>query len=183
MSVVSSNYPKEIEMSKTFTVTVCGPNLRTQGEAFHVHAAGCKDLGNYGRGRKLGGDDKGFTMTVADLAEITTDVYPPGDFDYDETSDELDSYSTDFKVFPCVGRLPYRATEVGSPVPSPEPSAHSVEFVNWNASGVQGVPTGPTSKGLEADRIRYLARKRGLVAHVDTKSDPCRLLVTLTVPA
>lgn len=97
-------------------IVICGPNLNTIREAFHVHAEGCADLRNYGRGKKMGGDDQGWTIEVesAEVAsfEASKAVYEDHVSDYgwneDDNPNECAQYwrecETDFHVFGCVAK-------------------------------------------------------------------------------
>lgn len=95
----------------THKIVVCGSNLRARDATFHVHAPGCKDLRNYGPGRKMGGDDGGWEIEVEsdDFAyEASRAVYEDhiSDYGYEYDSPEAVEYwrnaSSEFKVFPCV---------------------------------------------------------------------------------
>lgn len=94
-------------------VTICGPNLRYQSKGqFHVHAADCADLGNYGPGRKQGGDDKGWTVEATSRFDVADDVYCDNASDYgyepftDEYEDFIKSCLSDFHFAPCCADLP-----------------------------------------------------------------------------
>lgn len=87
-------------------VAVWGPNLprSAHGETFHVHADGCADIArNIGRGIYVPDSDMGGeVIDVDNTSQITTYVYPPGDFDYDPDGPEFAIYDEDIYIFPCV---------------------------------------------------------------------------------
>jgi hypothetical protein len=98
-------------------IVIFGPNLSGAGQrkgTLHVHAAECADCRLYGPGRKYGGDDYGgaigetWSFEAATRRDVVMDVYPPEDFDYDPTTEEIRSYSDDIYFAPCVV-LPWEA--------------------------------------------------------------------------
>jgi hypothetical protein len=96
---------------REYRVRLHGPNLAQQGKGtFHVHAEGCSDNGQYGPGRRKGGeDDGGYPLTVTGRREIVDFVYGPGagDFDGNDNITEGDSFDSDFHVAPCLADLPW----------------------------------------------------------------------------
>lgn len=93
-------------------VTIFGPNLNSGAEkkgTLHVHAEDCGDCAHYGPGRKFGGEDNGWTVSADSRQAVVFDVYPPGQFEYDE-SDWRD-YESDLYFAPCVKSLPPVSTE------------------------------------------------------------------------
>jgi hypothetical protein len=87
-------------------VAIWGPNLRTTGEAMHVHKPGCKDTT---RGIYRFAEPP-WVIEVGSIRDIVEDIYPPDDFGYDANT-EWSDYFTDIKVFPCVTELPDEAGE------------------------------------------------------------------------
>lgn len=76
-------------------VSIYGPNLRTQGQAIHVHRTGCSDTSKaFYRGHTP------WVIDVENVKDLTLNIYDPSDFDYDEDV-EWERYSDDIKVFPC----------------------------------------------------------------------------------
>jgi hypothetical protein len=92
-------------------VTICGPNLRDQSKgSFHVHAAGCKDLRNYGRGR-LGGEMP-WTIEVETRWEVLVDIYGDVATDHAEYGtpkwwEVVEDNGSDTWFAPCTKALPY----------------------------------------------------------------------------
>jgi hypothetical protein len=86
-------------------VTVVGPNLDRRespnGEALHVHAAGCADIK-----KRYRQPVDGWTIDADTKSDVVFDIYPPDQFDYDPET-EYDIYFSDVKFFPCVNALPY----------------------------------------------------------------------------
>jgi len=97
----------ETKAPATLKVAVCGPNLRYQRQGtFHVHAAGCGDLRNYGPdGFQLG--EEPWEIEAGSRVDVVTAVYDPGDFEYDpDDPDALAPFIDDFHWAPCcAGRL------------------------------------------------------------------------------
>lgn len=104
-----------METTTELTIVVCGPNLRTRDATMHVHAPGCADLRHYGWGRKYGGDDGGYTVTLTDFDPARGVAYAAarwvyedhiGDHGYEYDSPEAIAYwesnANDVKIFPCV---------------------------------------------------------------------------------
>jgi hypothetical protein len=87
------------------TVEVWGPNLfrSNHPETFHIHAKGCADVARHPTLYMPDTDCGGETIDAANILDVMTYVYPPGDFNYDET-DETDRipFESDIYVFPCV---------------------------------------------------------------------------------
>jgi hypothetical protein len=93
-------------------VAICGPNLNDQTKGqFHVHAAGCADLKNYGPGKKMGGQDQGWVIDADTLADVALNVY---DFALDEAGVEegtaeadavVAGLVSDFHVLDCAKEL------------------------------------------------------------------------------
>jgi hypothetical protein len=87
------------------TVEVWGPNLSRSkhGEAFHIHARGCTDVGRHPSLYVPDSDCGGETIDASNVLDVMTYVYPPDDFDYDP-ADETDrnAYESDIYIFPCV---------------------------------------------------------------------------------
>lgn len=84
-------------------VVICGPNLRDQSKGdHHVHAAGCHDLVRHARREPA--YREGWTIEAHDQKTVATAIYPPSDFQYDE-SDWRD-YNGGVYYFPCCDSLP-----------------------------------------------------------------------------
>jgi hypothetical protein len=87
-------------------VAIIGPNLLDQSTGgFHVHKFGCADTkkSQY----RFHKDDVNYAYEVETIKDIVTEVYDPGDFDYDaDNPSELAGYASDIHIFPCVGTLP-----------------------------------------------------------------------------
>lgn len=83
-------------------VTIAGPNLprplADRGD-MHVHAAGCRDLSRYPTERHTG--EKGWTIEVAGLRELTLEVYGDQIAESDDPTD-WQSYLEWMYVAPCV---------------------------------------------------------------------------------
>jgi hypothetical protein len=83
-------------------VTICGPNLpRALSEkgTLHVHKTGCADLRKYPKGL----DQIGWPMDADTIHEVIMEIYPPDNFDYDDTNPgEYATYRSDVYVAPCV---------------------------------------------------------------------------------
>ena len=96
---------EEARAAEKVTVVVYGPNLRHRrgdsGEAFHVHTPGCADT----RRPLYRLAEQSWRVSVGSVRELVTEVYPPGDFEYDADTDELDCYASDVRIFPCVKGL------------------------------------------------------------------------------
>ena len=85
-------------------VTILGPNLTAAAQRrgdMHVHAAGCADIRQYGRGRRYGGEDRGWTIEADSRRAVIEAIYPPDEFDYDPET-ELDGFASDVYFAPCV---------------------------------------------------------------------------------
>jgi hypothetical protein len=84
------------------TVVCIGPNLPDQSRgSFHVHAAGCADIGrsrDY-RSREFDGD-KANPIEIETLEDLVEYVYADQLAEDDETT--ASSLTSDFYVFPCV---------------------------------------------------------------------------------
>jgi len=77
------------------TLSIIGPNLNDQSKAtFHVHAAGCSDIGKYPNKLITTGE-------YASLADIVRDVY--SDI-LDEGESNIDDLKSEFHVLPCALR-------------------------------------------------------------------------------
>lgn len=87
--------------TETIQVTVMGPNLRSQGEAMHVHKAGCGDLTRQAIYR----GHEGWTIDATSVQAVVWDIYDPSNFDYDPQT-EWEDYEGDIKFFPCTDALP-----------------------------------------------------------------------------
>jgi len=82
------------------TVVVLGPNLLDQSEGtFHVHKAGCADLGKR-KYATIPARDKADAIEATTYRDVVRYIYPPGDFGYDEDT-ELDDFAGDIKFFDC----------------------------------------------------------------------------------
>ena len=83
-------------------VNVIGPNLPIRGRTFHVHAAGCVDIG-----RKIAYRRADQVIFDADSRmEVTEAIYPPDEFRYDPTDPyERAPYIEDLLFFPCMAAL------------------------------------------------------------------------------
>ena len=105
--------PRKIRSTETpaalpVRVKVFGPNLSSAAQrkgTFHVHTANCADNAHYGPGRKYGGEDRGFTLTVTSRLEIVQDLYAEIMSDTmdpaDATPADWDSLD-DLYLAPCV---------------------------------------------------------------------------------
>jgi hypothetical protein len=81
-------------------VTVYGPNLPTQGETFHVHAAGCADVR---RGFYPGlSKHQAMAWEAESIQEIVEEVYLDQIAESDGEWATWEPYAHDFKIFPCV---------------------------------------------------------------------------------
>jgi len=127
-------------------VTIYGPNLNDQTKGtFHVHSEGCQHSKHYGPGTKFGGEDNGWTVKVDSKLDVARDVYPPGDFEWDGTLEQSDSYINDFHWAPCTRSLPIdvapvkpesrRRDKVSTPAPKKDNgNYHGFKFaVAWIA--------------------------------------------------
>lgn len=97
----------------TIRVRIFGPNLRSAGPQYHVHAEGCADCRHYGPGRRFGGDeDDGWAIELptADLhIEATAAIYGDVASDYGPAESPewwaaIERNADDVRVFPCVAR-------------------------------------------------------------------------------
>lgn len=82
---------------------VIGPNLNDQSTGeFHVHAAGCQDLRNYGFGKRLGGDisDVKHPVDLDTLQDMVLYVYDNGIME-ESPDTPWQAYLSEFHVFPC----------------------------------------------------------------------------------
>ena len=81
-------------------VIVLGPNIASSRESFHVHAAGCRDLGK--RNYNFVDSDNFQDST---LAEIISAIYFDQINEAVASGEDRDSviaqWSSDFKVLPC----------------------------------------------------------------------------------
>jgi len=87
-------------------VTVHGPNLSAAEQAkgdLHVHAAGCADNAKYRDPQPP------WTIDVESYKELTLEVYPASDFNYDPK--DWQDYASDVWLAPCLRSLP---TEVAA---------------------------------------------------------------------
>lgn len=100
-TLVTGSPVPPVEKAPTFSLTVHGPNLRTKtGEDLHVHTAECAD-----NGKKLYQVEPGWTHEFESIKDVVLAVYPPSDFDYDES--EWEDHLLSFKFFPCTKSLRY----------------------------------------------------------------------------
>lgn len=124
-------------------VRVIGPNLRDQSKgSFHVHADGCAHLGNYGPGRKLGGDvegDREMLVTDATVVKVVFATYADqiGESVGDEFESVVDAlerggYVEDFYFAPCCADLP-KGEVVDDPDNIDEPRTAEAATVIVNA--------------------------------------------------
>lgn len=84
----------------TQQLTILGPNLADQSKGdFHVHASGCRDIARYpGRVQR-----DAMVATFGRRIDVVTTVYPPSDFDYDDSvPTEVAPYAGSFYFLPCV---------------------------------------------------------------------------------
>ncbi len=87
-------------------VHIIGPNLIDQSKgSFHVHKEGCADTRK--REYSLHREDTTRAYEVKSQADVVTTTYDPGDFEYDENTDEINGYLADIWFAPCVD-LPAR---------------------------------------------------------------------------
>lgn len=90
------------------SIEICGPNLSTDGETFHAHAAGCQDL----RKRMYQTGERHHHAWVIDAdshADIVSEIYS----DFLPTNDDNEptvwtDFAGDVRIFPCV-KLPNEA--------------------------------------------------------------------------
>lgn len=76
-------------------VAIYGPNLPfADGATMHVHAAGCAHTS-----RRPYTLDKPWHIEATTEEKVITEIYPPGDFEYDPA--EWEGYSGDVTIFPC----------------------------------------------------------------------------------
>jgi len=85
-------------------VQVCGPNLKNESKgSFHVHAEGCRDLRQYGPGRKRGGHENGeetYVWAVDSKLDVVAEIYS-NILDENEHS-RPEEFLSDFWFAPCV---------------------------------------------------------------------------------
>ena len=87
-------------------VTICGPNLEDQSRgSFHVHSADCGDLQRHAKREPE--YLNGWTIEVDTRDEVTRNVYPPEDFQYDPTNgaDSESIVGPYVYFFPCTEGL------------------------------------------------------------------------------
>lgn len=85
-------------------VAILGPNLADQSRGdFHVHAAGCSDIGKVRFLSGIAKRDCSWEMEASSLTEIVDAVYPPDQFEC-----ESGEYMQEFHFAPCV-KLPVEA--------------------------------------------------------------------------
>jgi len=90
-------------------VEIVGPNLHpsvSQGEDFHVHAAGCSDLNRYAGMRDQRGEFglwwllcSGANIDKEIVEEIYSDFLPTGD---DGEPNTWEDFADTVRIFPCV---------------------------------------------------------------------------------
>jgi hypothetical protein len=87
-------------------VSIIGPNLRDQSKGqFHVHAEGCADIKRMVRREPEYAYPDTFEVTTK--MEAVTEVYDPGDFEWDPDDESLAAcYLDDLHFFPCCDGLP-----------------------------------------------------------------------------
>lgn len=85
-------------------LAIFGPNLRLPGEAFHTHAATCRDIARQPayRGNLLGKfDPEDVPGSANESVAETVAGYVYGDMI--EDGEDLLPYTSDIKFFPCCG--------------------------------------------------------------------------------
>lgn len=139
-------------------VTIYGPNLPSQDETFHVHAAGCADTkrGIY-RHIRAGGDQGGWDIEVTSVRQIVEDVYSDQMAENDDEWATWQPYASDFKVFPCVD-LPDEAEAADQDAKNELAAAHIHRAIDELESAWKLLP----NEGIGADVRKALSVLAGL---------------------
>lgn len=107
-------------------VTTIGPN-GIQDASFHIHAQGCQDI----RQRKYHRAEK-YDEVITSVEDLVETSY--SDIIAENEGTTWEDYANEFKIFPCVGDLPYTQAaadidEILIPQSEPVIESHTVEEV------------------------------------------------------
>lgn len=83
---------------------LCGPNLNgADSGMYHVHDENCADLKRYGRGKPKGGEVDPCGYEYASVQAVVESVY---EGHMSDSGDPWTYYRSEFRFFPCIGKLP-----------------------------------------------------------------------------
>jgi len=165
-------------MSKTpaTRVQVIGPNLFGAEHTFHVHVEGCADIARKPMYRRADGLTDG-GVDLASKQAVVEYIYSDqifSDNEGDPVWGKWDAYEPDFKWFPCLGEFPdTEAPAVEAPADTTYEDVVLADWcIDWTRRDVQTIRISRTGvDSIEQNRavgkIRRLAKRQGLVAHIN----------------